>query len=340
MRIAITVDPEIEVPPRHYGGIERIVDMLVSGLTAAGHSVTLFANPASDVPCRLCSYPGLHSQKAADLWRNMWFTSSEILEWRPDLVHSFARLAYLLPLLPVSIPKVMSYQRAITQRSVLWADRLAHGTIHFTGCSAHLIREFQNRGNWRVVYNGVPATAYRMTPAVDADAPLVFLGRIEKIKGTHLAIEAARRANRRLVLAGNIPAGHEGYFEHEVEPFLDGDHVTYTGPVSDGEKNRLLGGAAALLMPVLWDEPFGIVMAEALACGTPVIGLRRGSVPEVVQHEVNGFVCDSVDEMVSAIGRIPTIDRRICRLSMETQFSNYSVVTAYEQLYRDALAGH
>ena len=335
LRIAITVDPEIPVPPRLYGGIERIVDLLVRGLAGRGHEVTLFANSSSDVPCRLLPYPGLRSTPRADVGRNMWFASSRILRDRPHIVHSFARLAYLLPVLPWPIPKVMSYQRGIAERSVVWGERLARGTLYFTGCSAHLIRRFERRKNWRVVYNAVPAGAYRLNPAVESDAPLMFLGRIEEIKGPHLAIQVARRTGRRLILAGNIQEGHEGFFDRQVKPFLDGDRIRYIGPVDDAAKNRLLGDAAALLMPILWDEPFGIVMAEALACGTPVIGLNRGSVPEVVQHGVNGFVCESAEEMAAAAGMLSAIDRRACRRIMEERFSDRALVDSFEQMYRE-----
>lgn len=338
LRIALTVDPELPLPPKHYGGIERIADILVKGLTGSGHAVILFANPASDVPCRLLPYPGLRSRSVVDLWRNMWFTSSQILQWRPDVVHSFGRLAYLLPVLPLKIPKVMSYQRLIAERSVRWGERLARGTLHFTGCSAHLIRNFERGKNWRVVYNGVPAGTYHMNPTVDGDAPLIFLGRIEEIKGPHLAIEVARRANRRLIVAGNITEGHEDFFDQQVKPFIDGDRIRYVGPVGDSEKNRLLGDAAALLMPILWDEPFGIVMAEALACGTPVIGLRRGSVPEVVEHGINGFVCESVEEMAAAVPMLSRIDRLTCRRIMEERFSDGYLVNAFEEMYRDICA--
>jgi len=337
LRVAIKVDPEIPVPPKHYGGIERIVDMLIRGLMERGHEVTLFANPASVVPCRILPYPRLGSLAAADTFRNMWFTSSGILRWRPHVVHSFARLAYVMPLLPSGIPKIMSYQRIITERSVVWADRLARrGTLLFTGCSAHLIQKFEHRKNWQVVYNGVPSRAYRMRTAVDGDAPLMFLGRVEEIKGPHLAIEAARRANRRLILAGNIPVGHESFFESQVKPFVDGDRIRYAGPVDDSQKSRLLSQSAALLMPILWDEPFGIVMAEALACGTPVIGFKRGSVPEIVHHGVNGFVCDSVEEMAAAVGMLSRIDRQTCRRIMEEHFSDDSVVSSFERIYRQA----
>src|SRR5262249_38223784 len=162
---------------------------------------------------------------------------------------------------------------------------------------------------WHVVHNAVSAATYQMNPDVAADAPLIFLGRIEEIKGPHLAIEVGRRTGRRLILAGNIQPGHEAFFEQKIKPFLDGHPIRYVGPVDAIQKTRLLRESAALLMPILWDEPFGIVMAEALACGTPLIGLNRASVREVVQHGVNGFLCESVEEMAAIIPALSLIDR-------------------------------
>jgi glycosyltransferase involved in cell wall biosynthesis len=228
----------------------------------------------------------------------------------------------------------MSYQRIITDRSVIWGERLARGTLHFTGCSAHLIRKYAAKKNWHVVHNAVSAATYQMNPDVVADAPLVFLGRIEEIKGPHLAIEVARRTGRSLILAGNIQPGHEAFFAEKIKPFLDSGRIRYVGPVDDIQKNHLLRQSAALLMPILWDEPFGIVMAEALACGTPVIGLKRGSVPEVVQHGINGYACESVEEMAAAIPALSRIDRLACRRTMEERFSDQALVNSFEQVYR------
>jgi glycosyltransferase involved in cell wall biosynthesis len=179
---------------------------------------------------------------------------------------------------------------------------------------------------------------YDFQPAVQHDAPLVFIGRIEEIKGTHLAIEIARRSSRRLVIAGNIPRGHRDYFERMVRPHIDGDCVKYVGPIDDREKNVLLGQAAALVMAVLWDEPFGIVMAEALACGTPVLGLRRGAVPEVVEDGVSGFVRDDIDGLVAVTSRLCDIDRAACRARAERLFSDTVMVDRYLEIYRRLIA--
>lgn len=333
--LAITVDPEIPVPPLLYGGIERIVYMLVNGLVQHGHDVTLFANPESQVSCRLLPYPRLRSQNNIDTLINMWHVSQAVRRGDFDLIHSFARLAYLTTLLPLAIPKIMSYQRGISRRNVLVGNLMSRGTLTFTGCSAHLIRQWQCAGNFHVVYNGVPLTTYRWTSQVEPEAPLVYLGRVEEIKGVHLAIDVANKCGRRLIIAGNIPTGdhHKQYFEERIEPQVDGKHVEYVGPVDDATKSDLLGRSAALLMPLLWEEPFGIVMAEALACGTPIIGLRRGSLPEIVEHSVNGFVCDSTDEMVTAVGQLDSISRADCRRTLEERFSDRVIVQSYENLY-------
>ena len=336
MRVAITADPEIPVPPKRYGGVERIVHMLVRGLVERGYDVTLFAHPDSEVPCKLEPYPGSRSRSNSDLLRNMWHVSSKVLQRRYDLIHSFGRLAYLLPTLPTRVPKLMSYERLITARRVMWGERLARGTLHFTGCSRHLIKSFLGKDNWHVVYNGVPMATYQFREKVSEDSPLVFLGRIEEFKGPHLAIEVALRSGRRLIIAGNVPhqTKHQIFFEEKIRPHIDGDKIKYVGPVTDEQKNEVLGRAAALLMPLVGEEAFGIVMAEALACGTPVLGFNRGPIPEVVENMVNGFVCESVEEMVAAVKRIEVIERRACRRIVEEKFSDRAVVDAYERLYQ------
>jgi glycosyltransferase involved in cell wall biosynthesis len=340
LRIAITADPGIPVPPRHYGGIERIVHLLVCGLSERAHQITLFADKTSQSPGQLVAYPASTGNSTGDFIRNAARITREIQKGHFDLIHSFGRLGYLTTLLPLRIPKLMSYQRPITPRSIVWSTRMARGSLHFTACSRQMTAPVRDLAPWHVVYNGVAPERYRFQPAVAADAPLVFLGRVEHIKGAHLAVEVAKRTGRRLIVAGNIPQGeeHAAYFESEIKPYVDGQQISYVGPVDDEQKDALLGGAAALLMPILWDEPFGIVMAEALACGTPVIGLRRGSVPELVQHGVNGFVCDDLDALAGAVGRVGEIDRRNCRRVMEDSFSGPAMVDSYLSVYQSMLA--
>lgn len=340
LRIALTADPYLPVPPRLYGGIERIVDLLARGLVQRGHQVTLLAHPESRTAGELVPYgsPPHHGlrRRAAELWQ----AGTGLLRraGRLDVVHSFGRLAALAPVLPLRrLPKLQCYQREVPWRSVDLARRLGGGSILFAACSAGLIRG-HDPAPWRVVFNGVDLSLYRFSPEVPPDAPLAFLGRLEPIKGVHLAIAIARAAGRKLVIAGNrVETGSAaGYFEREIAPHLnagDTGAVRWIGPVDDAAKDELLGSAAALLMPIQWEEPFGIVMAEALACGTPVIGLRRGSVPEVVRDGVNGFVRDTAEEAAAAVSLLPTIDRREVRRDCEARFGADAIVSAYEAIY-------
>jgi glycosyltransferase involved in cell wall biosynthesis len=334
MRIAVTADPELPVPPKLYGGIERVIDLLVDGLTARGHEVTLFAHPESTTAGRLIALPGRSSTSISDTMRNTAVLARHLLVGEYDVVHSFSRVAYLLPVLPLPLAKLMTYQRDITRRSVALGHRLSRGTLHFSAISRQMMAPVADIGCWHIVFNGVRMASYDFTPAVASDAPLVFLGRIEHIKGTHLAVDIARRTGIPLVIAGNVEAGHRDYFEREIQPSIDGRQISYVGPVDDVQKNAMLGRARALLMPILWEEPFGIVMAEALACGTPVVGFGRGAVPEVVQDGTTGFVRDDLDGLIEAVGRAGEIDRAACRASAEQRFSDHAVVEGYLDVYR------
>ena len=333
MHVALTCDPEIPVPPKLYGGIERIVDMLARGLVARGHTVTLFAHPDSATAGRLLPWPGSSSQSKADTIRNAATLARHVATDRFDLVHSFSRIAYMLPILPLRLPKLMTYQREISRRSVELGQKLSRGTLQFSAISRFMMQPVSDVGAWHMVPNGVPMATYMPRREVALDAPLVFLGRIEEIKGPHLAIEVSRRTGITLVIAGNIPSEYQGWFDAKIAPHIDGEQIRYIGPVDDMQKNALLGAARAFLMPILWEEPFGIVMAEAMACGTPVIGLRRGAVPEVVADGETGYVVDTVDEMVAAVGRIGALDRASVRARAELMFSDEAVVRSYLGIY-------
>jgi glycosyltransferase involved in cell wall biosynthesis len=343
LKIAVTVDPYVPTPPRYYGGIERVVDFLVRGLLARGHEVTLLAHPDSEFAGTVVGYgvpPHTGSWARA---RELWQVGSYLRRHhrRLDVVHSFGRLAALLPILPArSLPKVQSYQRdELPLRGIRRARALAGASLRFTACSTQMYARRKltpKDGEWATIYNGVDLDKYTLVPSVAPDAPLMFLGRIERIKGTHHAIALAKASSRRLVIAGNI--ADQAYFDDAVAPALDGDTVRYVGPVDDAAKNDLLGRAAALLMMIEWDEPFGIVMAEAMACGTPVVGFARGSVPEVVRDGVSGFAVTGLQEAVSAVARLGSLPRVGVRRDAEGRFGSEVIVSAYERLYETMLA--
>jgi glycosyltransferase involved in cell wall biosynthesis len=338
MKLAITADPELPVPPFQYGGIERVIDMLVRSLVERGHDVTLFAHRDSRPPCGLVPWPGASSLSRAATIRNAATLGNAVLRGRYDLVHSFSRIAYMMPILPLPIPKLMTYQRPITRRSIQLGHRLSLGTLQFTAISRWMTRGVEDIGAWHLVYNGVPLATYDFKGSVAPDAPLAFLGRIEEIKGPHIAIEVARRTGLPLIIAGNIPAEYKSWFEANVAPHIDDRLIRYVGPVNDQQKNALLGSARAFLMPILWDEPFGIVMAEAMACGTPVIGFRRGAVPEVVTHGETGYVVATIEEMTAAVDAVGAIDRAKVRQRSETYFSDDVIASNYEKIYRTVIS--
>ncbi|MGH8443556.1 MAG: glycosyltransferase, partial [Nevskiaceae bacterium] len=221
------------------------------------------------------------------------------------------------------------------------ASLLGGRRLRFTGCSDYLTRLGERAGGrWSTVHNFVDLRRYPFAPRVAPDAPLLFLSRLDPVKAPHLAIAMARRAGRRLVVAGNPPTGGADaeYFRTQVEPHFGREGVEYVGPVDDAAKARLLGTAAALLVPIQWDEPFGIVFAEALACGTPVIATARGALPEIVEHGRHGFLVAGTEDGARAIGKLGAIDRGECRRRAETKFSLEAVGAQYLEVYGQCLA--
>jgi glycosyltransferase involved in cell wall biosynthesis len=340
VRILLVMDPFIPVPPHHYGGIERVVADLADGLSGAGHDVTLWAAPGSRVSGRVEPFGREGEWTRWSNIRNTLTLGGRFLAKarRFDLVHNFGRLAYLAPILARDVPKVQTYMRTVNPGNMATAQRLGARRLHYTAVSA-AIRDTgrPGGGDWSVIYNCAVPSRYPFVGDTDpATAPLVFLGRLDRCKGAHHAITVAERLQRRLIIAGNIsPLAHEeAYFTSEIKPRLDGSLVTYIGPVNDGEKQKLLGGAAAMLMPIEWEEPFPVVLPEAMLCGTPLIAFRRGGVPEGIEHGHTGFLCDDVDQMTTLVGRLGEIDRRAVRADAERRFSDRAIIDAYLTLYR------
>lgn len=338
LRVGLIADTTGPIPPLQYGGIERIVHLLVEGLVAGGHDVTLFASDDSNVSCRLIpfghrrTYSMMRELKPLSvLYRNIWKLRKQF-----DLVHSFGRTLYLAPLLASKIPKIQSYQCPINRNSLKWAQKYSGDTLTFTACSRMTAKQGEGIGKWEVIPNGVPLKSYQFEGDQAAGEYLAFLGRLDRAKGVHTAITVAKATGIPLVIAGNIAPDGENkeYFTREIEPQIDNVKIRYIGPVNDEQKNHFLRKAKALLFPIQWEEPFGIVMAEALACGVPVIALRRGAVPEIISDGVDGFVCDSVEEMINAVASLGRIDRLACRAKVETNFCDSVVVSQYLDLYQ------
>ena len=278
--------------------------------------------------------PGKKVMKKAifTAWNFIWKNRNKY-----DLIHNFGRLLYLLPVLNHRIQKIMCYQREITLRNISIFNKLPNKNIIYCGCSNDLIKRANAPGKWAAVHNAVDFNQFTLTENLPLDAPLIFLGRIEKIKGCHTAIEVAKKTNHQLIIAGNISPLIEEmeYFEKEIKPQIDGIKIVYIGEVNDIQKNAWLGKAKALLMPIEWNEPFGIVMIEAMACGTAVIGFNKGAVPEVIKNGVTGFLVNNKEEMISALDKINNVKRKIVRNVSEKEFDVEIVANKYLQLFSE-----
>ena len=340
MRVLLVMDPYIKVPPDHYGGIERVIADLADGLARAGREVTLWAAPGSRVNGRVDPFGREGEWTRWSNARNTLTLAGRFLAGRGrfDVIHNFGRLAYLAPVLARNVAKVQTYMRTVDPANMATARRLGARRLHYTAVSA-AIRDTgrPGGGDWSVIYNCAAPERYPFVAGTDpATAPLVFLGRLDRCKGAHHAIDVAQRLQRRLIIAGNIsPLAHEQtYFEQQLKPRIDGRLITYVGPVDDRQKRALLGQAAAMLMPIEWEEPFPVVLPESMLCGTPLIAFRRGGVPEGIDHGRTGFLCDTVDEMANSVRCLPTIARATVRAEAVRRFSDRAVIDEYERLYR------
>jgi len=337
MRILLIMDPGIPVPPTLYGGHERLVYLFAEEYQNLGHEVTLLAGPQSHCSGKTVVF-GIN-----DLGRSKWVRLKEAgFVWKYlrrnrdnfDLVHNFGRLIYLLPILNSHVKKIMTYGRPVTVSRIKMVNALPNRNLIFTACSDSCVSTGNISGKWKTVYNTIDFSQYQLTEVVNDSAPLMFLGRLDRVKGVHTAIEIAKLTNNQLIIAGNISHTAEDYeyFKTIIEPQIDNEQIKYTGPLNDAGKNTWLGQARALLFPIEWDEPFGMVMIEAMACGTPVIAFNKGSVSEIIDNDT-GLIVNNVKEMAGAIGLINTIDRKKCRTKAESRFNTPTIAKMYLNLF-------
>lgn len=334
MRFLVIADPHIPIPPQCYGGTERIIHLLCQGLQNRGHIVDLIAGAGSR------SYGGhlkIHQAPtlayASRAFRKLWFQylSATSLS-NVDIILNFGRIDYLELLLKTSKPLVCRFANPIYQSEIdFLVSRRKRGSLKFIGISQSQIAHLRSEKSFHVVYNGVELERFQFSGDLKGSSSyLCFLGRLTQNKGVDIAIAVAQAAGIPLKIAGNIPNNQSDrhFFETAIRPHL-GYGCEWVGSVDDEQKNNLLGNALALLFPIQWDEPFGIVMIESLACGTPVIATRRASTPEVIDHGKTGFLCESVNAMVEAVKQVYTLDRWACRHTAETRFSADSMVEQY-----------
>ena len=335
MRIAQIAPLAESVPPKLYGGTERVVAWLVDELVELGHEVTLFAS--GDSATRATLHPAW--PRALRLGRprsDPMAAQTALLEAIAaraadfDIIHAHIDWLHLPLLSRIGVPFVT------TLHGRLDLPGLPEVVSRFPSAPYVSISNNQRapleRANWAgTVYHGLPAGMFR--PAFEPGSYLAFLGRLTAEKGPEAAIRIARSAGMRLKIAAKVPRGERGYFKEKLEPQVDGDRVQLAGEVNDEAKEQFLAGAAALLFPIDWPEPFGLVMIEAMACGTPVIAFRSGSVPEVVDDGITGFVVDGEAGAVEAIGRLGELDRKRVREQFERRFTARRMAQEYLRHY-------
>lgn len=342
MRIAQVAPLFVPVPPRHYGGTERVVSTLTEELVRRGHDVTLYAAGSSKTSARLRSVAN------APLWE---LQPNDPLAYRIlqaetvvrdssdfDLIHSHVDYLPWLAGERLQAPVVTTLHGRLDQpeaRALLRQFR----DQPLVSISRGQRRPVADLGlNWLgTVHHGFDL-AHRYRLGAGDGGYLLFLGRVSPEKGTATAIRIAQRAGLPLKIAARIEPNDTAYFEREVKPHLGHPMVEWLGEQDDAGKNALLGGARALLAPIEWDEPFGIVIIEALAAGTPVISRPRGSLPELVRQGEHGFLVETEGEMVEAVALVDHIDRRACREWAIRMFSVERMVDAYERIYASVAA--
>ena len=342
MKILIIMDPGILIPVKGYGGHERLVEMFAKEYTKLGHKVSLLVTEGSYVEnCTVHSlgkegFPAPKKDRNKTMltaWKFLWQHRNEY-----DLIHNFGRLLYLLPILNSPVKKIMTYGRIIRGRNIKYINKLPNKNLIFTAPSNWCLRTGNESGKWATVYNAIDFSKYDATEKVLEDAPLIFLSRIEKLKGAHEAIEIAKATNNKLIIAGNIsPLAEEKlYFKNEIEPHIDGVQITYVGTLDDEGKNKYLGMAKAMLFPARTEEAFGMVMAEAMACGTPVLAYNHSAMPEVVNNGVTGFIVNNKEEMKNALSKINIIKREKVRVTAESSFDVKVITKKYLDLVNES----
>jgi glycosyltransferase involved in cell wall biosynthesis len=341
MRIAQIAPLHERVPPMFYGGTERVVSFLTEELVRQGHDVTLFASGDSKTSARLvrCCDMALRLNPAV---RDTLPYHMIMLDEVRRRIGEFDILHFHIDVLHAPLMREFSDRTLTTLHGRLDLPDLipfyaAFGDLPLASISNDQ-QSYLKDVNWLgTVYHGLPRDLLAFSPK--AEGYLAFLGRIAPEKGPGRAIEIATRCGMPLKIAAKIDRVDQAYWEEQIRPMVEANaHIEFIGEIGESDKADFLGAAAALLFPIDWPEPFGLVMIEAMACGTPVIAYRRGSVSEIVQVNVSGFIVDSVEEAVAAVRRVADLDRVEVRAAFERRFTAERMARDYVALYRQLLA--
>ena len=334
MRIA-QVAPLIEsVPPKHYGGTERIVHYLTEELVRFGHDVTLFASGDSVTSARLVA-PTRRSLRKNERCKDPIARQFVLIDHVVEHAHEFDVIHFHTGYIHFPVSRYLPAPHVTTLHGRLDIPDFVAIYDRFRDVPVVSISTAQRLpvpgANWQAtVYHGLPEDSFQFGEGGDY---LAFLGRISPEKGIERAIEIAKRVSMPLKIAAKVDRVDRRYFKRAVEPLLNQSGLEWIGEISDQQKNEFLGNAYALLFPIDWPEPFGLVMIEAMACGTPVIAYRAGSVPEVMEDGVTGFVVTELDAAVEAVRRVSGLPRQACRKVFENRFTATRMANDYIKIY-------
>jgi glycosyltransferase involved in cell wall biosynthesis len=335
MKIAILSPVAWRTPPRKYGPWEQVASNITEGLIARGADVMLFATSDSVTSAKLvaCCHTGYAEDAAADAKVNECLHISMLMERAGefDIIHNHFDFLPLTYTRLISTPMVTTIH-GFSSPLIIPVYKKYNQHNHYVAISN--ANRHPGLDYIATVYNGIDTTqlTFREAPG----AYLLFFGRIHPDKGTLEAIEIARAAGKKLVIAGLVQ--DEMYYERKIKPLIDDEQVVYTGNCGPKERNELLGGALALLHPVLFDEPFGLSVAEAMCCGTPVIAFNRGAMPELILHGKTGYLVNTIAEAVRAVSDLGLINREDCRERAVALFSTEKMVENYINVYEQVLA--
>lgn len=343
LRIAMLAPPWISVPPPGYGGVESVVDVLTEALVRRGHAVTLFCAPGSRSSARVASL--LEDCHPDEIERSLYECDhvarafEEIdragYEDRFDVVHDHCGFTALAMADRLDTPLVHTLHGQFTASTAAFYTRHGHKAALVGISDAQLASAPAGLAPVGAIPNPIDVQAWPLRE--HKDDYLLWIGRMTPEKGPHRAIAAAAAAGVPLVLAGVIQPGQQAFFDREIAPHVDGERVHFIGEVGGSVKRSLFAGARALLVPIRWEEPFGMVMVEALACGTPVIAFPEGAARELVIDGQTGFLVEDERAMVAAVTRLPSIAARDCRAWVAENCDVEVVAAAYERAYRSVV---
>ncbi|NJM72472.1 MAG: glycosyltransferase family 4 protein [Scytonema sp. RU_4_4] len=340
MKIAQVAPLWERVPPSTYGGIELVVSHLTDELVRRGHDVTLFASGDSQTLARLEAVYPRALRLDPNIKEGMMYEmleASQVYQQAEefDIIHSHVGAWTLALASMVSIPTVHTLHGAFTNDSAkVYTLHRTQPYISISDAQRQLDLNYVS-----TVYNGIKIEDYPFVAQAKEPPYLAFLGRFSPEKGPQHAIAIAKQAGWRLKMAGKVDVVDTEFFEKEIAPLIDGQQIEYLGEVDHAAKVELLGNASMTLFPITWREPFGLVMIESMATGTPVIGINMGSVPEVIAHGKTGFVCHSYEQMAQMIPAALKLNRQTCREYVENRFTVSQMVDGYEAVYEQILKG-